>query len=689
MKLKSLYLSAIAAALLPGLTACSDILETENLSTDSSTNVLSNATDARKMVNHVYAYFCEDSYTSRMSTNWMQNTDVEIASINMSQTTGNDRRAVWCLNPSYFSDIRTCWDHNYAAIDFANQIIAGLEQQPLFKQGNADYLQLYGEAKCLRAYRYFLLCNFWGDVPFATEPTTAQNRNDGGRVDKNKIYSFLIQDLINCEEGMMWSDKITTEYMNREFALGFIAKLAMFRAGYSMQKDGTMDRCRISDEIEPVVYTDENGAQQTAVTNDDFYKVAQAYARKLVKLKDRPLSTDYKGIFDAEINGASAAGGDVLYEVAYIENSGGDIGWCFGLSVAKSSKGAGTTYTNLAAPYALSFDPEDQRFPVTCAMYRWDDDNIQTAKNAWGIEPAKWCRIDMNSTSVKDKGTGINDPLLRYSDVLLLLAEADNAVNGGPTAEAKEMLKRVRSRAFAKSANAAQKVDDYVNKLGSYEDFQDAIRKERAWELGGERVRKFDLIRWNYYGDAIVNTLEGMRDMAINAMQLDPVPSGGYWVQKKDEFPVKNIGIASKLYYTVENGRVEFLNDIWTLVDDTNEPYASAKSFASTDVKNNFSGDGAVYRVAFAEQFVQTVKDADGKNDLLDENGNKCYMMNEGARACFYGFTQKVNNTFVNGTEDISFLRGKPVPYVMPIPNDRIITSNGVLDNSGYLIQNP
>lgn len=685
MKIKSLYILA-AAATMTGLTGCQDIFETENLSTDSLVNVLSNPTDARKMVNHVYAYFCEDTYTSRMSTNWMQNTDVEIASINMSQTTGNDRRAVWCLNPSYFSDIKNAWDHNYAAIDFANQIISGMEEQPAFKAGDAEYLQLYGEAKCLRAYRYFLLCNFWGDVPFATEPTSDTNRNDGGRVEKNKIYSYLIQDLINCEEGMMWSDKITTEYMNREFALGFIAKLAMFRAGYSMQADGTMDRCRISDEIEPVVYKDENGVEQKAQSNDDFYKVAQAYARKLIKLKDRPLSTDYKGIFDAEINGCSKAGGDVLYEVAYAPNAGGDIGWCFGLSVVTSSMGAGTTYTNLAAPYALSFDPEDQRYPVTCAMYRWDNDDIQTAKNSWGIEPAKWCRMGIETYS-KDKGTGINDPLLRYADVLLLLAEADNELNGGPTAEAKEMLKRVRTRAFAKASNAADKVEAYVNNLSGHDDFLDAIRKERAWELGGERVRKFDLIRWNYYGDAIVNTLEAMRAMAVNAMQLEQV--GDHWVQMKDSKPIEDLGIASKLYYHVRNGRVQFINDIWTLVDESNEPYASAKSFASTDVKNGFDGGDAVYRVPFAEQFVQTMKTADGKADLVDENGNKCYTMNEGALACFYGFTQKVNNTFVNGTEDLSVLRGKPVPYVMPIPNDRVITSNGAYDNHGYLIQNP
>lgn len=685
MKLKHLYMPALVLAMGTAFTACEDLLDTENLSTDSLDNVLSNATDARKMVDHVYAYFCEDSYTSRMSTNWMQNTDVEIASINMAQTVGNDRRAVWCLNPSYFGDIRTAWDHNYAAIDFANQIITGMEKQPNFQNGDPDYLQIYGEAKCLRAYRYFLLCNFWGDVPFATEPTSSENLNDGGRVDKNKIYSYLIQDLINCEEGMQWADKITTEYMNREFALGFIVKLAMFRAGYSMQEDGTMDRCRISNEIDPVTYKDENGVEKTAQSNDDFYYVAQAYARKLINLKGRALSTDFKGIFDAQINGFSAADGDVLYEVAYIKNSGGDIGWCHGLSVVKGTWGSGTTYTNMAAPYAVSFDPEDQRFPVTCAMYRWDDDNIQTAKNGWAIEPAKWCRRDLDATDVESKGTGINDPLLRYADVLLLLAEADNEIGNGPTAEAKEMLRTVRARAFAKSPNAAEKVDAYVNSLSTYEEFKDAIRKERAWEFGGERIRKFDLIRWNYYSDAIVNTLESMREMAMNSLQLEL--NGDHFVQKKDQIEIADKGFASKLYYTVTDGRVEFLNDIWTQVDDSNEPYASAKSFASTDVKNNFTSTDT-YRVNFAEQFGETKKDATGA-DLKDEDGNKLYIMTEGTRACFYGFTTKLNGTWNTGTENISTLRGKPVPYVMPIPTDRIITSNGVLNNNGYLILNP
>lgn len=686
MKLKHLYMPALGLVLAASVTSCEDMLDTENLSADNVDNLLTNTTDARKMVNHVYAYFCEDTYTSRMSTNWMQNTDVEIASINKTQTTSNDRRAIWCLNPSYFGDIKNTWDHNYAAIDFANQIIAGMKNSSLYLSGDEDMAQIYGEALCLRAYRYFLLCNFWGDVPFATEPTSSTNLNNGGRVDKNIIYSHLIQDLVDCEENMQWSDKVSTELMNREFALGFLVKLAMFRAGYSMQADGTMDRCRISDQIDPVTYKDENGVEKTAQSNDDFYYVAQAYARKLINLKGRELSNNYKGIFDAEINGASAPGGDVLYEIGYVVNSGGDIGWCHGLSVVASSKGAGSTYTNMAAPYALSFDRDDQRYPVTCAHYRWLNDNKQNAKNGWGIEPAKWCRMDMTNTTVATKGTGINDPVLRYADVLLLLAEADNEINHGPTAEAQEMLRKVRARAFVNSARQSEMVDQYIASKNSYELFRKAIIDERAWEFGGERIRKFDLIRWNYYGDAIVDCLEGMRALAVNACQLEP--AGQYFIQKKDEIEVQDLGHAPKLFFTFQNGNVVFVNDIWTMVDETNEPFASAETIGDDNVSESYTSE-KTYRIAFAETFGATVKDAAGKEDLKDEDGNKYYTLNEGTLACFYGFTTKINGTWNTGTEDISFLRGKPVPYVIPIPTDRIITSNGALNNNGYLIQNP
>ncbi len=667
------------------VTSCSDFLDTESLSTDNLSYLCSNATDARKMVNHVYAYLCEDTYTSRMGTNWMQNTDVEFAGVDASQAQGSDRRAIWALNTSQFSDIKNCWTNTQKAIDFANQCIEGIEASDLYKSGDSDMRQLRGEAICLRAYWYWLMCNFWADVPFATTPTSKDDIHNDPRTDKNIIYTHLIQDLINCEEEMQWSDKATVEYMNREFALGFITKLAMFRAGYSMQQDGTMKRSTGTGDEYTVNYVDADGNAATATTPDDYYKVARAYAKKLIKLKDRTLNNNFKEIFDNEINDCNPAGGDVLYEVGYVPNSGGDIGWCLGLSVVDGSKGTGTTYTNLTPSYACSFDSQDQRLPVTCANYRWLADNKQNATDGLGIQPAKWCRMDLTTTAVASKGTGINFPVLRYADVLLLLAEADNEINNGPTSEAKEMLTRVRNRAFAKASNKQEMVTDYVNALTDYDSFKKAIIDERAWEFGGEMIRKFDLIRWNYYSDAIVNTIEWVRSMAMNYSKLK-IENEEFIYDKTLE--VEDLGVATRLYYNYKDGKVEFENNYTTYRDNSVSPYKDAAKLADDDIKTaSATFDGLKY-INFLDTYLSASStDANGKAYGKDENGNdiKKGIMSVKFLNAWYGLT---NGVLINGTEDISSLRQKVTPYVMPIPTDKISSSNGVLSNDGYAIRN-
>lgn len=668
------------------MNSCSDLLDTETLSTDNRSYLCSNPTDARKMVNNVYAYFCEDTYTSRMGTNWMQNTDVEIGFVKKANATESTRRGIWALNASYFGDIKNAWNNTQKAIDFANQTIEGIEESDMYKNGDTDMKQLHGEAICLRAYWYWLMCNFWADVPFSTTSTTKDDMHNDPRTDKNIIYTHLIQDLINCEGEMQWSDKTSVERMNREFALGFIAKLAMFRAGYSMQKDGTMARSTGTGEEYTVNYVDENGNAATATSADDYYKVAQAYAKKLMSLKDRQLNNNFKQIFDNEINGCNPANGDVLFELGYVPNSGGDIGWCHGLSVVSSSKGSGTSYTNLTPNYACSFDAQDQRLAATCANYRYLYDNKEAATDGTGIQPAKWCRMDLNVTNVESKGTGINFPILRYADVLLLLAEADNEINNGPTAEAKEMLKRVRNRAFVNATNKTEMVDDYINALTDHDSFKKAIMNERAWEFGGEFVRKFDLIRWNYYSDAIVNTLEWVRDVCMNYGQVKI---------DKDEFiydktlEIKDMGIAPRLYYNYVNGEVKYVNNYLTYLDNSASPYKEATTLADDDIKTpNASFDGLKY-VKFLDSFMSVSStDPSTKNPYgKDADGNdiKKGIMNEALLYSWFGLTDGVVTT---GTEDFEPLRKKVTPYVIPIPKDNISSSNGVLSNEGYAIRN-
>lgn len=685
MKKKILYIAVLALTV--GFSSCEDTLETESLSTDNLEYLCSNPTDARKMIDHVYSYFCEDTYTSRMSTNWMQNTDVEAGFLTKANTSEASRRGIWALNASQFSDIRNAWDNSLKAIDFANQCIAGIENSDMYKNGDKDMKQLHGEAYCLRAYWYWLMCNFWADVPFATEPTTKENYSQaGGRVDKNIIYTHLIQDLINVEEEMQWASAITVERMNREFALGFIVKLAMFRAGYSMQADGTMARSSQTGEEYAVKYVDENGTEQTATSADDYYKVAKAYAMKLIKLKDRVLNTNFKEVFDNEINGCNPSDGDVLFEMGFVPNSGGDIGWCHGLSVVASSKGAGTTYANLTPSYACSFNEQDQRLPVTCANYRWLNDNKQAAVDALGVQPAKWCRMDLTVTNVKDKGTGINWPVLRYADVLLMLAEADNEINGAPTALAKQMLTRVRERAFAKASNKSAMVTEYINNLNSKEAFFNAIVNERAWEFGGENIRKFDLVRWNNYSSKVVDAIEWIRSVAMNYSQTSIV-NGEFVYDKNQE--ILDMGVANRLYYRYTKGEVIFENNYFTYRDKKSSPYNTAERLADDDIKSAGATFTGLKYVNFLEDMM-SVSDTNPETKEkygTDEEGNtiKKGVFNERIRYSWIGITEGVLD---NGTEDLSSIRRKPAPYVLPIPTERVMSSNGVLSNDGYAIRN-
>lgn len=86
---------------------------------------------------------------------------------------------------------------------------------------------------------------------------------------------------------------------------------------------------------------------------------------------------------------------------------------------------------------------------------------------------------------------GINVPLLRYSDVLLMYAEAMNEYNGSTTEDLYNVILPLRERAGIASEPFA--------KYASYEKFQQFVRNERARELCFEGLRKFDLLRWGIY----------------------------------------------------------------------------------------------------------------------------------------------------------------------------------------------
>lgn len=507
---RPLYISIVILFL---LASCKKYLTSDSASRFSEEYVFGSEPDAKKTVNMVYAMFNQDAFTSRVSTLFAGNTDVEVGN-SVGASPDGARRDLWSFEATTSNnDLLTVWNNAYSAINKANECEHGLTTISLVKDpANATYLNLLGEVKVLRAYWYMLLIHHWGDVPFSIKPSRAGDNFYLPKTSRDSILTFLINDLIGVESKMQWADQLDNgiERINREFAIGLIARLALIRGGYWLYPDMTMKR--------------KNDYQE-------YYKIANAYCKKLVSLKPREL-TDFATVFMNENKYIKPVNSDILYEVAYAPGFG-DVGWCVGVGVTNGinyhSFGATTIQMILTPTYYYSFDTTDLRLPATCSIISYNDTLAQVPTGPTSITINKWNRMLVPTPlgPSSSKGTSINWPLMRYADVLLMLAESENELYG-PTGDARDALRKVRRRAFP-PAVWGDKVEAYVAAIGSKQSFFDAIVKERAWELGGEMVRKFDLVRWNLYGKQIAETRK-----VLNQMGQDAIAGVGMYSQLPD-----------------------------------------------------------------------------------------------------------------------------------------------------------
>lgn len=485
-------------------TACDDFLEPESLSTFDLKYIYSNVDDARKGVNAMYIQFNNDAFRSRLSTNMTGNTDIEHGPA----LDGNGGRYdIWALHArENNNDLAYVWNYGYQAIRNANIAIDGIKGSDALnsedKTISNEMHHLLGEALTMRSYWYSMLIYYFGDVPFLQNAPSANIELNLPKENRNIILSSLIKDLIDIEERMKWADELQfgIEQINREYTLGMIARLSLQRGGWYLKPDLTMER------------------------DDDYleyYEIARKYSHKLITLKDRPLPSDFRQIFMNQCKFISPVNDEILFEVPFPIGAG-DVGWNIGITVQPGNHpyGQGNNYMAMPPTYLYSFDREDKRLPVTCAFHYWDADFVQqlVGVSNMNISQGKWSRAFLENPPgpSSSKGTGINWPMMRYSDVLLMYAEAENELNG-PTPSAIDAFKRVRKRAFDESLWSS-KVDHYIaSKSGNREDFFKAIVDERAWEFGGEMIRRFELIRWNLYYEKALETVEGLKKMADDA----------------------------------------------------------------------------------------------------------------------------------------------------------------------------
>jgi hypothetical protein len=249
----------------------------------------------------------------------------------------------------------------------------------------------------------------------------------------------------------------------------------------------------------------------------EYYQIARKYTEAIIDAGGHSLNKSYRDVFVDECNFIASTGDDPIFEIPFARETAGNWGYAQGptsgidtgdaTDYSHSAWGATSGGVRTTAFYRYSFDESDLRRDFICGLWYYSNQGLPTMRLDYGMHNNKWSKLwNTNGLGKTTTGaTGINFAYIRYADVLLMFAEAENELYG-PTAEAQEALKQVRRRAFA-GADQADMVDAYVAAAASSkEDFLNAVLDERKWEFAGENMRWKDLVRNNKYSEKVLMT---------------------------------------------------------------------------------------------------------------------------------------------------------------------------------------
>jgi hypothetical protein len=116
--------------------------------------------------------------------------------------------------------------------------------------------------------------------------------------------------------------------------------------------------------------------------------------------------------------------------------------------------------------------------------------------------------------------SGINTKVIRFADVLLMMAEVENELGNIP--EAIDYLNQVRNRADVMMPNYGTPAMDAIYPVSNKEQLRIVIEHERKIELCSEQVRFNDLVRWRRLEAFIQEVLPGVVKFKRDEVNFDP-----------------------------------------------------------------------------------------------------------------------------------------------------------------------
>ena len=531
MKKATFYTAgALLLASLSGLlTSCKDYLDVNPDAYYTSDAVFSDVTGATNAVIGAYDPLSGDAgYGNRLNQFFPYDVDDMISSPSSNPDLQSTRRQIarYHASPAN-SDITSAWNQLFQGLERANICIKNIPAMPLYKNGSvADTMalhRLYGEALTLRAIYVQELIRNWGDVPIQFSPSVSGQNFALPNADRNASLTRIIADLAKAEELVPWRSQ--SAFANERFTKGGIkalrARIALARGGYSENpRTGQMER---------------------ATDYRDYYQIAHDECASLMTTAARSehnINPTFENIWRSIAAKQPDATNELMLQVGAGGFSGASdskLGYYDGPRLYTSMTYGNTSPGILAVPtYFYSFDSTDARRDVTICTFSIG--NASTPSN--NVASDYQYGVALNSlyagkfrrnwrptpvTSITNYN-GYNWPIIRYADVLLMFAEAENELNG-PSQTAQNALLEVRTRGFGGNRALALANVDFSSPTAMLK----TIQNERLLEFGDEGIRKYDLLRWNLLGAKIIETKNRLTDMSNGVAPYDKVPTKMYY----------------------------------------------------------------------------------------------------------------------------------------------------------------
>jgi len=393
----------------------------------TSENFYNSEQDAKQAINGVYRNL----------------SDSKVTGYNIKQIP-NDllKRASWdeasgLSNFTYSSDnsyIAGMWQSHYSVIKDCNSVIDNVTEN---KEKINNWERYVGQARGIRAFLYFDLVRWFGDVPLVLQDTRSLNNLEVPRNPQSEVFKQIIEDFEYCIEKTMDKNDTGNGYqygrLTKDACRGFLAKVYLW-LGSIAQRDG----------------------KEIYGTATDNFSKALDYSGQVIRGGRYKLVDYYPDVFNAKTR--EKAPEEVLWTVQGLtgDETGTWTGMMFGI---RGSQSLGGSWDNISSSdyHRMIYEPTDSvRRLWNCprmtiqedgSMWGWDYkiywDTRADQKLSESTENDNWVQWSVGKfrrfpladpASYNYTNFGMDEPLLRYSDVLLIYAEAYNEVNKGPGA---------------------------------------------------------------------------------------------------------------------------------------------------------------------------------------------------------------------------------------------------------------